>query len=160
VTVRGASRSEVSSAARGLAGRPVVLVTFDVPVVAEASELAVDAAVESGQPLVVVNVVEMSIRPMTASWGQEVVVAEDVDDSLRAPAELAQALGVAVERIRLLSPRPLAALLELVAERDPSLVVVGADRGRMSARRLARAERKIREATSCLVWTSGALEVR
>ena len=46
-----------------------MLLTFDVPVVAEASELAVDAAVESGQPLIVVNVVDMPMRPMTASSG-------------------------------------------------------------------------------------------
>jgi nucleotide-binding universal stress UspA family protein len=137
-----------------------MLITFDVPVVVEASELAVDAAVESGQPLIVVNVVDMPMRPMTASWGQEVVVAEDVDVSLRAPSELARALGVAVERIRLVSPRPITALLELVAEREPSLVVVGADRRRMGDRRFRRAGRKIRVATSCLVWSSHDLADR
>ena len=131
-----------------------MLVTFDVPADPEAAAFAVDSAVESGQPLVVVNVVDMPIRPMTSSWGQEVVVTADVDDSLRAPAALARSLGVLVERIRLVSPRPLTALLELVDERLPSLLVVGPDRDRMGRRRLARAEKRLRRAAPCLVWSS------
>lgn len=137
-----------------------MLVTFDVPVDPHAAELAVDAAVESGQPLVVVNVVDMPIRPMTASWGMEVVVSEDVDDSLRAPAELARSLAVAVERIRLVSPRPLTALLELVSERLPGLLVVGPEPTRMGRWRLGRAERRIRRSAPCLVWTSADVEKR
>jgi nucleotide-binding universal stress UspA family protein len=130
-----------------------MLVTFDVPVDARAAELAVDAAVESGQPLLVVNVVELPIRPMTSSWGRDVVVTEDVDDSLRAPAELARTLAVAVERVKLVSPRPLLALLELVGERLPGLLVVGPDRTRMARWRLRRVERRIRKNAPCLVWT-------
>jgi nucleotide-binding universal stress UspA family protein len=140
--------------------RPIMLVTFDVPVDQHAAELAVDAAVEAGQPLIVVNVVEMPFRPMTASWGQEVIVAEDVDDSLRAPAELARSLAVAVERIKLVSPRPLKALLELVAERRPGLLVVGPDRRRMGRWRLRRAERRICGSAPCLVWTGADLDAR
>ena len=140
--------------------RPIMLVTFDVPVDPHAAELAVDAAVESGQPLVVVNVVDMPFRPMTASWGQEVVVTEDVDDSLRAPAELAHSLSVAVERIKLVSPRPLTALLELVAERLPGLLVVGPDRRRMGRWRLRRVERRICGSAPCLVWTGADLDAR
>jgi len=145
----------------GAAGaRPIMLVTFDVPVDPLAAELAVDAAVEAGQPLVVVNVVEMPIRPMTSSWGQEVVVTEDVDDSLRAPAELAHSLAVPVERIKLVSPRPVRALLELVAERETGLLVVGPDRQRMGRWRLRRVERKIYGSAPCLVWTGADLDVR
>lgn len=152
--LRGARRATTSSAVRGFAGRPVLLATFDVPVAAEAADLAVDAAVEAGQPLLVVNVVELPMRPMTSSWGTEVVVTDEVDNSLRAPAELARSLGVQVERIRLVSPRPVAALLELVAERGPGLLVVGPDRRRIGRRRLVKTERKIRNAAPCLVWTS------
>jgi nucleotide-binding universal stress UspA family protein len=131
-----------------------MLVTFDVPVDTGAAEFAVDAAVESGQPLIVVNVVDMPIRPMTSSWGMEVVVTEDVDSSLREPAELARALAVTVERIRLVSPRPLAALLELVSERLPGLLVLGPDRSRIGKRRLARAEKRVRNEAPCLVWSA------
>ena len=41
------------------AGRPVVLATLDVPFSEEATAFAVDSAVESGQPLVLVNVAEV-----------------------------------------------------------------------------------------------------
>lgn len=133
--------------------RPVMLVTFDVPVRPDAAAMAVDSAVESGQPLLLVNLVDLPIRPMTASWGQEVVVLEDVDASLRAPAELACSLAVAVERLRVVSPRPLKALLELVGERRPGLLVVGPDRTRIGRWRLRRAERRIRQSAPCLVWT-------
>jgi hypothetical protein len=72
---------------------------------------------------------------------------------LRAPAELARSLAVAVERIRLVSPRPLTALLELVSERLPGLLVVGPDRSRIGRWRFRRAERRIRRSAPCLVWT-------
>jgi hypothetical protein len=100
-----------------------MLVTFDVPVREDAASLAVDTAVESGQPLVLVNLVELSIRPMTFSWGSEVVVMEDVEASLRAPAALAVSLAVRVERLRVVSPRPVKALIELVGELAPGLLV-------------------------------------
>ncbi len=140
--------------------RPVMLVTFDVPVRSDAAAVAVDSAVESGQPLLLVNVVDLPMRPMTASWGQEVVVLEDVDASLRAPAELAHSLAVAVERLRIVSPRPVTALLELVAERLPGLLVVGPDRRRIGRWRLRRAERRICRSAPCLVWTGADLETR
>ena len=133
--------------------RPVMLVTFDVPVRTDAATFAVDSAVESGQPLLLVNVVELPIRPMTASIGYDVIVLEDVDASLRAPAELARSLAVEVERLRIVSPRPIAALLEVVEERQPGLLVLGADRSRMRARRYRKAARKICDRATCLVWT-------
>ena len=80
-------------------------------------------------------------------------VTEDVDASLRDPAELAHALAVPVERIRLVSPRVVESLLELVGERLPGLLVIGPDRSRMGERRFARAEKRIRRAAPCLVWT-------
>ena len=132
--------------------RPVMLVTFDVPVRADAAELAVDAAVESGQQLLLVNMVELSIRPMTSSWGSETVVLEDVESSLRAPAELAHSLAVSVEWLRVVSPRPTTALLELVGERLPGLLVLGADTSRFRGRRYRKVARRIRERATCLVW--------
>lgn len=132
--------------------RPVMLVTFDVPVREDAAALAVDSAVESGQRLIVVNVVELPIRPMTASWGAEVVVMEDVETSLRGPAELAHSLRVEVERLRIVSPRPLSALLELVGERSPGLLVVGPDPSRLRKRAYRKITRRIRDEAPCLVW--------
>ncbi len=132
--------------------RPVLLVTFDVPLLDEAAEIAVDAAVESGRPLVVANVIGGRYYPMPGLPLPEAIVREDVEASLRAPAALAASLGVRAERIRVLTPRPVEALVELVGERAPGLVVVGADPGRMRRRPLEKALRAVRERTTCLVW--------
>jgi hypothetical protein len=152
MTVRDDAGTVVVARAAASGSRPVMLVTFDVPVRTDAATVAVDSAVESGQPLLLVNMVDLPIRPMTASWGQEVIIFEDVDASLRAPAELAYSLAVAVERLRIVSPRPMKALLELVGERRPGLVVLGADATRMRRRKYHKAARTIREGASCLVW--------
>jgi hypothetical protein len=152
MSVASRDRNVVETTISAAGARPVMLVTFDVPVLADAAAIAVDAAIESGQQLLLVNLVELHARTMTASWGWEVVVMEDVDASLRAPAELARSFAVSVERLRVITPRPLRALLELVAERSPGLLVLGADSGRMRGRRYRRVVRRIRERTSCLVW--------
>ena len=135
--------------------RPVVLATLEAPLTAEAAAVAVDAAVESGQPLVVVNAVESSLAPCGLALGYDTIVPPDVEESLRAPAELARSLGVEVERLRLRSPRPVDALLELVAERAPGLLVLGPDPSRSRARTLRKATRKISEEAACLLWAPG-----
>ncbi len=132
--------------------RPVMLVTFDVPFEREAAELAVDAAVESGQSLIIVNAVEITLGPLTLQMKYQYIGPPDVEDALRAPAELAHSLAVEVERLRLCSPRPIEALLELVAERAPGLLVVGPDRARLKRRTYAKLTKRIRERAACLVW--------
>ena len=112
---------------------------------------AVDSAVESGQPLLVVNAAE--VLPTVYSFlGYGYVEREELQDALRAPAELAHSLAVQVERLRVCSPHPVDALLEVVVERDPAVLVFGPDRRHLSARRYRKAERAVRERTSCLVW--------
>ena len=128
-----------------------MLVTFDVPFAPEAAEFAVDSAVESGQPLIVVNAAEVPL-PISIAMGYEYVGTDEVEESLRAPAELARSLAVEVERLRLCSPRPVEALLELVAERTPGLLVLGPDRGRLRRRRYAKLTKRISERAACLVW--------
>ncbi len=125
----GTRRTRTSADIPAVSGsRPVMLVTFDVPFELEATALAVDAAVESGQRLIVVNLAEVPIGPISLAMKYEYVGTQEVEDALRAPAELAYSLAVDVERLRLCSPRPVDALLELVAERAPGLLVVGPDR--------------------------------
>ena len=149
----GTRRTRTSADSPVVSGsRPVMLVTFDVPFDPEAAELAVDAAVESGQRLIVVNVAEIALGPISLAMKYEYVGTQEVEDALRAPAELAHSLAVEVERLRLCSPRPVDALLELVAERAPGLLVVGPDRARLSRRRYAKAAKRIRERAACLVW--------
>jgi nucleotide-binding universal stress UspA family protein len=133
------------------AGRPVLLATLDVPFAEDATAFAVDSAVETGEPLIVVNVAE--VQPTLWTFlGYGYIEREDLQHELRKPAELAQSLAVRVERLRVCSPHPIAALLELVSERDPGVLVFGPDRSRISKRRYRRAADAVRERAPCLVW--------
>ena len=146
---RRISREDAS--ALGSGDRPVLLATLDVPFSEEAAVFAVDSAVESGRALILVNVAEVLPTTYTVlGWGY--VEREDLQDALRKPAELAQSLAVRVERLRVCSPHPVDALLEVVAEREPALLVFGPDRARLSRRRYRKAERAVRERAPCLVW--------
>ena len=135
------------------AGRPVLLATLDVPFAEEAVAFSVDAAVENGQPLVIVNAAEI---PPThyAVLGYGYVEREELQNELMKPVELARSLAVPVERLRVCSPHPVDALLEVVAEREPALLVFGPDRRHLSGRRYRRAERAVRKRASCLVWSA------
>jgi hypothetical protein len=117
------------------ARRPVLLATLDVPFAEDATVFAVDSAVESGQPLVVVNAAE--IHPTRWSLlGYGYIEKEDLQSELVKPAELAHSLAVR----------------EVVAERRPGVLVFGPDRSRLRRRTYERAAKRIREKTSCLVW--------
>ena len=133
------------------ANRPVLLATLDVPFADEAIAFAVDSAVETGQPLIVVNAAEIPPTPWSL-LGYGYIEREDLQDELRKPAELAQSLAVLVERLRVCSPHPIDALLELVAERNPGLLVFGPDSSRLRPRRYRRAAKRIRDRSTCLVW--------
>jgi nucleotide-binding universal stress UspA family protein len=139
-------------AAVGSRNRPVLLVTLDVPYAEEAIAFAVDSAVENAQPLLLVNVAE--VLPTAYSLlGYGYVEKEDLQEALFKPVQLACSLAVQVERIRVCSPHPVDALLEVVAEREPAVLVFGPDRRHLSGRRYRRAERAVRERASCLVWS-------
>ena len=131
--------------------RPVLLATLDVPFADDAIAFAVDSAVESGNPLVVVNAAEVLLTPATMV-GYGYVERDDLQSELRKPVELAGSLSVPVERVRVCSPHPVDALLELVAERRPGLLVFGPDRTQLSRRRYRKAAEAVSERASCLVW--------
>jgi nucleotide-binding universal stress UspA family protein len=145
-------REDVSLLSFG--GRPVLLATLDVPFAEEAAAFAVDSAVENGQPLILVNAAEVLPTPYTF-LGYGYIEREDLQEALRKPAELAQSMAVPVERLRVCSPHPVDALLEVVAERNPAVLVFGPDRAHLSSRRYRRAERAVRERAPCLVWVPG-----
>jgi hypothetical protein len=130
----------------------VLLATLGVPFDPDAARIAVDSAVEAGQPLIVANVVELPFLPTSVILGYDQIDDPELSAAVLAPAALAHSLGVHVERLRVRSPRPLEALLELVAERSPSLLVFGPDRERLKGRRYRKAARAIREQAPCLVW--------
>jgi hypothetical protein len=123
-----------------------------VPFDPAASELAVDSAVESGQPLLVVVVAQLAPLPLSVLLGYDQVDPPADEEAFRAPAACAASLGVAVERLRVRSPRPVEALLQVIAEREPRLVVFGPDRSRVSARRFRKTARALTERAPCLVW--------
>ena len=150
-TLRRRSSSEDVTFAPS-AGRPVLLATLDVPYAEEAIAFAVDAAVENGQPLLLVNAAEVLLTAYSM-LGYGYVVRDDLQEALFEPVKLATSLAVEVERLRVCSPHPVDALLEVVAEREPGVLVFGPDPRRLSARRYRRAEKAVRKRASCLVWS-------
>jgi nucleotide-binding universal stress UspA family protein len=131
----------------------VLLATLGVPFDPAASSFAVDAAVESGEPLLIVNVVELPPLGMSVAMGYDQLPNHpEQEEALRAPAALAASLGVTVERLRVRSPRPVEALVQLTAERAPGLLVFGPDRARLKPRAYRKAARAVRERATCLVW--------
>lgn len=142
----------------GRSSGPVVLATLSsAPFDPRAANFAVDVAVESGAQLLVVNAVDFSAverRPRNVAADEPAEVAA----SLRAPAELARALGVRVERVRVHSARPIAGLLELVSAARPRVLVFGPEPTRLSRfrrwslRRYRRVVRTLQSSTPCLMW--------
>jgi nucleotide-binding universal stress UspA family protein len=143
--------------AAGVAGgRPVLLATMGVPFNEVAANHAVDTAVEDGQPLIVANVTKLEPLSLSVRLGYDALeeFTPEVSASVRHPAELAASLGVRVERLRIRTPRPIAAMLELVAERRPGILVFGPDRARLPGRIYRRAVAALTERSSCIVWVA------
>ena len=138
----------------GAAGRPGRLATMGVPLDEEASRFAVDTAVESGQRLVMANVTTLEPLRMSIALGYDALpeLTPEVSASLRRSAELARSLGVHVERLRVRSPRPVQALLDLVADVRPGLLVFGPDRRALRERRYRKALGAVRDRVTCLLW--------
>lgn len=136
------------------AGRPVLLVTFfSVPFAPAASEMAVDSAVEAGQPLIISNIVDLPPLPMSVRLGYDRIEdPPEVAAAISAPALLASSLGVSVQRLLVKTPRPVTALLEIVAERRPGLLVLGPDPQRLSRRFYRRVSQAVRDRADCLFW--------
>lgn len=147
-------QARVAASSQCGAGKPVLLVTFfSVPFAEAASVLAVDSAVEASQPLIIGNIVELPPLPMSVRLGFDRL--EDPPDlaaALSAPARLASSLGVSVQRLLVKTPRPVTALLEIVAELRPGLLVLGPDPQLLSSRFYRRVAKAVRDRTDCLVW--------
>jgi nucleotide-binding universal stress UspA family protein len=144
----------------GASGRPVLLATLGAPFDEAAATFAVDSAVESGSPLIVANVTRLDPLSLSVILGYDALeeFTPEVSESVRRPAELAHSLGVPVERLRVRSPRPVRALLDLVRERRAGLLVFGPDRHALKRRVYDRAVRSIKDGAACLVWIAPADE--
>ena len=130
-----------------------MLATLNVPFEQRAWVVALDAAVESGQPLIVANMVELPPLPLSVIMGYDQLdYTPELALALREPAELAQSLGIQVERLRVRSLHPVEALIQLVGERRPGLLVFGPDPTKLSRRAYRRAVRALRQRVDCLLW--------
>jgi nucleotide-binding universal stress UspA family protein len=131
-----------------------VLGTLSSRVEPEAERLAI----ETGVPLLVVNAVPMPALPRAlALAGPEALTfpLEEDYDEVGATAERAARWGIRVEHLRVTSPRPAKALVQVANERGAGLLVLGPKRGRVSRWRLRRAAREVRRSAACLVWIAG-----
>jgi nucleotide-binding universal stress UspA family protein len=153
---------QVPNAITSAAGRPILLATLGAPFDEEAVGVAVDAAVESGEALIVANITRLEPLGLSMLMGYDALeeFTPDVSRSVRRPARLAAEFGLRVERLRVRSPRPVSALLELVRERQPGLVVFGPDRRRLSRRLYRRATDALCAGIGCLVWLPPEIDWR
>jgi nucleotide-binding universal stress UspA family protein len=136
----------------------VVLGTLSSRVDPEAERLAIASAIEAGVPLIVVNAVPMPTcrhaLAVARRNGLSFPVEEDYKQ-VRATAERAAGFGLRVEHLRVSSPRPSKALVQVANERGAGLVVLGPERGHVSRWRFRRAAREVRRNAAGLVWIAG-----
>lgn len=135
--------------------RPVILATLAVPFEPDAARVAFQAALETEVKLIVVDVVEQPLWPLAIQFGRAAIELDDDRAAIRQLVEQAAGLGLEVEHLRLRSPRPVEALLEVAGERRAALLVLGSDPGRFKPRFFQRVVRKIRRRASCLIWIAG-----
>jgi hypothetical protein len=142
------------SVATGGPARPVILATLAVRVDANAERMALESALEAGVPLIIANMLRMPTYATTMMLAPEFATLPHEEDleAVRETAQRAAAWGIPTELLRIMSPRPLTALIELIHERRPGLVVLGPDLKRTSRWRLRRAARRVRDEADCLVW--------
>ena len=133
-----------------------MLGTLSSRVEPEAERLAIESAVENGVPLLVVNVMPMPHCPralVLAGPGALTFPHEEDYEAVRATARRAAAWGLKVEHLRVTSPRPAKALVQIAHERRAGLLILGPKRKGLF--RFWRAAREVRKNASCLVWIAG-----
>lgn len=137
-------------------GRPVLLATLAARIDPAAERMAIETARETDARLLIANVVYLP--PYRASLGLlgpsgAVLPHEDDRDEVRATADRAAAEHVQVDLLRVFSPHPVRALVQIVGERDVGLLILGPDPSRVKRRLVRRAVRAVRH-SDCLVWVA------
>ena len=135
--------------------RPVVLATLAVPFDSEAFRVALQAAMESGVTLIVVDAVELPFWPQSIATRHADTELESDRMQIKEFVTQAAGLGVEVEHLRVRSPRPAEAVIEIATERRAGLLVFGPDPARLRPRFFSRVVRRIRKRSSCLLWIAG-----
>jgi hypothetical protein len=148
------SSPDVAIGAGRKPSRPVLLGTLSVRVEPAAERMATEAALETGARLILANMLRLPPFPCTVGLAREFATLphEEDLDAVRATAQRAASLGIATELLRVSSPRPVTALIELAQDREAGLLVFGPDRARISRRRFRLAARVVRRDAPCLVW--------
>jgi hypothetical protein len=137
------------------ASGPVVLGTLSLRPDPSAEQMAIASCLDAAAPLVFVNAVQLPPYPttmMVGGLGAMVLPHEDDREAVVESAERIAALGIEVELIGLLTPRPVRGLLELAQERGAALIVFGPLLSKVGRIRMRRAARRIRREAGCLVW--------
>ncbi len=148
------SRTHSPAVAVPSAVRPVVLATLSVRVHASAERMAFDSALDVRARLIIANMLTLPPYPATIMLAREYATLPHEEDleAVRATARRAAALGIETELLRISSPRPLVALIELIRERRAGLVVLGPDLRRAPRLQLRLAAWRVRRQADCLVW--------
>jgi nucleotide-binding universal stress UspA family protein len=130
-----------------------VLGTLSSRVEPEAERLAIESAVENGVPLIVVNVMPMPACPraLVLAGHRALTFPHEEDyEAVRATAQRAASWGLKVEHLRVTSPRPAKALVQIANERRAGLLVLGPKRKGIF--RFWHAAREVVRNADCLVW--------
>ncbi|HEY4827131.1 MAG TPA: universal stress protein, partial [Solirubrobacteraceae bacterium] len=111
-------------------------------------------ALETGARLILANMLRLPPYPCTVGLAREFATLphEEDLDAVRATAQRAAELGIPTELLRVSSPRPVTALIELAQDQKAGLLVFGPDRSRISRRRYRSAAQAVRRDAPCLVW--------
>jgi nucleotide-binding universal stress UspA family protein len=133
---------------------PIILATLSVRVEPSAERMAIDSAVQTGARLIIANMLWLPAYPTTLMLAREhaTLPHEEDLDAVRGTAQRAAERGIRTELLRISSRRPLAALIELIVERQAGLVVLGPDLRRTPRWWLWLAARRVRRRAPCLVW--------
>jgi len=132
-----------------------MLATLAVPFEPDSARVAIQAAIEGGVKLIVVDAVEMPFWPQSMATRHAELEEPSDRQAIRRLVEQTAALGIEVEHLRVRSPRPVEALIELAGEREAGLLVLGPDPSRLRPRSFRRAVERIRKRASCLLWVAG-----
>jgi nucleotide-binding universal stress UspA family protein len=141
------------AADRGRVG-PVVLGTLSVRVDPRAEQMALESALEAGVRLIVANMIRLRTYPTTLILSPEYATLphEEDLDAVRETAARSAQLGIATELLRISTPRPARALIDLARETGAGLLVFGPDIERTPRLRFWAAARTVRRDAPCLVW--------
>jgi nucleotide-binding universal stress UspA family protein len=133
----------------------VILATLAVPIDPDAARVAAQAALETDSRLIVVDAVERPWWPLSISMRYAELELDEDRAQIKQLVTHMVGLGLEVEHIRVPSPRPVDAVLELAGEYQAGLLVLGPDRSRIRPRLFARIARRVRKRAPCLLWVTG-----